>query len=224
MKIRNELRKMADASYKDFQSKLVPTVDPETILGVRTPQLRNFAKQLMQDGRARSFINELPHRYYDENNLHAFIIAQIKDFASCVEAVDRFLPFVDNWATCDGLRPKCFAQHRKDLFLKIQQWIISDQCYTVRFAIEMLLVHFLDLEFDSCHLEMVKSVRSREYYIQMMQAWYFATALAKQWEHTIRFLERYSLEHWVHNKTIQKAVESNRISQEQKIYLRSLRV
>ena len=134
------------------------------------------------------------------------------------------MPFVDNWATCDGLRPKCFAQHRKDLFLKIQQWIISDQCYTVRFAIEMLLVHFLDLEFDSCHLEMVKSVRSREYYIQMMQAWYFATALAKQWEHTIRFLERYSLEHWVHNKTIQKAVESNRISQEQKIYLRSLRV
>lgn len=224
MKIRNELRKMADASYKDFQSKLVPTVDPETILGVRTPQLRNFAKQLMQDGRTRSFINELPHRYYDENNLHAFIIAQIKDFASCVEAVDRFLPFVDNWATCDGLRPKCFAQHRKDLFLKIQQWIISDQCYTVRFAIEMLLVHFLDLEFDPCHLEMVKSVRSREYYIQMMQAWYFATALAKQWEHTIRFLERYSLEHWVHNKTIQKAVESNRISQEQKIYLRSLRV
>lgn len=224
MKIRNELRKMADASYKDFQSKLVPTVDPETILGVRTPQLRNYAKQLIKDGRAPSFINELPHRYYDENNLHAFIIAQIKDFASCVEAVDRFLPFVDNWATCDGLRPKCFAQHRKDLFLKIQQWIISDQCYTVRFAIEMLLVHFLDLEFDPCHLEMVKSVRSREYYVQMMQAWYFATALAKQWEHTIRFLERYSLEPWVHNKTIQKAVESYRISQEQKIYLRSLRV
>ena len=223
MKIRNELRKMADASYKDFQSKLVPTVDPETILGVRTPQLRNFAKQLMQDGRARSFINELPHRYYDENNLHAFIIAQIKDFASCVEAVDRFLPFVDNWATCDSLRPKCFGKNRGKLLPYIQCWLASTETYTIRFGIEMLMVHYLDDDFEPEYLKMVAKVDHQDYYVKMMIAWYFATALAKQWEESIKYLENRNLSGWVHNKTIQKAVESSRITAKQKGYLKKLK-
>lgn len=222
--IKSELFRMQDEQYRSFQSKLIPTVEQDTVIGVRTPELRKLAKQMVKRDDVYTFLNELPHQYYDENQLHAFIVSEIKDFKCCVEEVCKFLPYVDNWATCDQMSPKIFKKHRQELLTFIREWIVSDRTYTVRFAVGMLMVHFLDEDFDVIYPEMVSKIRSDEYYINMMVAWYFATALAKQYEEVLPFIEERRLDSWTHNKAIQKSVESSRITQEQKIYLKSLKV
>lgn len=222
--IKSELFRMQDEQYRSFQSKLIPTVEQDTVIGVRTPELRKLAKQMVKRDDVYTFLNELPHQYYDENQLHAFIVSEIKDFKCCVEEVCKFLPYVDNWATCDQMSPKIFKKHRQELLTFIREWIVSDRTYTVRFAVGMLMVHFLDEDFDLIYPEMVSKIRSDEYYINMMVAWYFATALAKQYEEVLPFIEERRLDSWTHNKAIQKSVESSRITQEQKIYLKSLKV
>ena len=223
--LRTELFSLQDAEYKVFHSKLMPTIDPDTIIGVRTPALRALARkiQTVPGIDLDVFKANLPHKYYEENNLHAFLIEQCKDYDTCIWELDRFLPYVDNWATCDMMRPKCFKKHTGELRSKIEQWIGSAHTYTVRFGIEMLMVYFLDENFDPKYLTRVAGVQSDEYYINMMIAWFFATALAKQWESTLPYLTEERLPLWVHNKTIQKAIESYRISPEQKKLLRGLR-
>ena len=221
--IRAELFSLQDPKYRAFQIKLIPTVDPETVIGVRTPELRMLAKRLAKYDDIALFMNALPHKYFDENQLHAFIVSESKDFNQCVESVDRFLPFVDNWATCDQMSPKIFKRHRNALLEQIRQWIRNDSPYAVRFAIRMLMEHFLDDDFDIAYPEMVISVQSEEYYVRMMQAWYFATALAKQYAAVLPILEQHRLNPWTHRKTIQKAIESDRITPEQKECLRKLK-
>jgi len=221
MNIIEDLFKMQDLEYKSFHSKLIPTINPNTIVGVRVPLLRKYAKEIKNC--ATEFLCVLPHKYYEENNLHAFLISEITDFEICIEILNKFLPYVDNWATCDGIRPKCFKKNRKKLLKEIKKWIVSNHIYTVRFAVEMLMVHFLDDDFDANYLAIVSKVRSEEYYVNMMVAWYFATALAKKWTETIVYIERKILPLWVHNKTIQKAIESYRITPVQKVYLKSLK-
>ncbi len=222
--IQEELFRLQDTGYRDFQSRLLPTVDPKTVIGVRTPALRALAKELTRQGELSGFLNELPHAYFDENQLHAFLLCEIKDFSACLEAVERFLPFVDNWATCDQLSPRVFRKHRAELLAPVRRWIGSGKTYTVRFGLGMLLAHYLDEAFDPAYLAWAAELRSEEYYVRMMVAWYFATALAKQWDAALPYLEGCRLDDWTHNRTIQKAVESYRISPEQKEYLRSLRV
>ena len=222
--ITNELFKMQDEKYRDFNSKLIPTVDKDSMIGVRTPELRKYAKQLVKREDVREFLHSVPHKYFDENQLHAFILAEIKDFGVCLEEVKNFLPYIDNWATCDQLSPKVFKKYRKELLTHIKEWINSDKTYTVRFGIGMLMEHFLDEDFDMAYPEMVAEIRSEEYYINMMTAWYFATALAKQYEKVLPFIENKKLDTWTHNKAIQKAVESYRITDEQKTYLKGLKV
>lgn len=221
--ITTKLFSLQDTAYRDFQVKLIPGMDAEKEIGVRTPELRKLAKELAKREDIREFLNDLPHQYFDENQLHAFILSGEKDFEKCMEDLERFLPYVDNWATCDQTSPKVFRKHRKELLDAIRRWIESDHPYTVRFAIKMLMEHFLDEDFDPAYPEMVAEVRSEEYYIRMMIAWYFATALAKQYEAVLPYLEQKKLDVWTHNKTIQKAVESYRITEEQKIYLKSLK-
>ena len=224
----NEIREFlfdnSDAEYRAFQSKLIPNVDADYFIGVRTPVLRKYAKELLKTGDVSSFLNELPHEYFDENQLHAFIISGIKDFDECIKELERFLPYINNWATCDQLSPRCFAKHKSELLKYIDRWIKSDETYTVRFAIGMLMSHFLDDEFDVKYPGKVAQVKSEEYYINMMIAWYFATALAKQYESTLPFIENKVLDKWTHNKAIQKAIESYRITDEQKEYLRTLKI
>ena len=221
--IRKQLFEFQDVKYKDFQKNLIPTVDPESIIGVRTPELRKYAKQLVKENKTDEFLSDLPHKYFDENQLHAFILSELKDYEKCVEEVCRFLPYVDNWATCDQMSPNVFKKHRTELMEYIKQWLESDKTYTVRFAIGMLMQHYLDDEFDIGSAEMVQEVKSEEYYINMMIAWYFATALAKQYDNILPVLEQNRLDVWTHNKVIQKAVESYRIMPEQKAYLKSLK-
>ena len=221
--IRVELFKMQDMDYRDFNSKLIPTVDKESMIGIRTPDLRKYAKQLGKSSDVIEFLQTLPHKYFDENQLHAFIVSEIKDFNSCVDTVNEFLPYIDNWATCDQLSPKVFKKHHKELINYIEIWLKSDKVYTVRFGIGMLMEHFLDEDFDISYLETVSNIRSDEYYVNMMIAWYFATALAKRYENIIPFIENRRLDIWTHNKAIQKAVESLRISDEKKEYLKSLK-
>ncbi len=224
MSITDELFKMQDVSYKSFNSKLIPTINPNTVIGVRTPALRAFAKKLYREGGGAEFMASLPHNYYEENNLHAFLIEQIKDYNACIAQVNRFLPYVDNWATCDGMRPKCFKTHKQELLREINHWLKSNHTYTVRFAIGMLMVHFLDDDFSPLYLDTVAQIKSNEYYVNMMIAWYFATALAKQYNLALAYIECKKLTPWVHNKTIQKAIESFRITAEQKEYLKTLKV
>lgn len=221
--IRTELFKMQDMDYRDFNSKLIPTVDKESMIGIRTPDLRKYAKQLGKSSDAIEFLQTLPHKYFDENQLHAFIISEIKDFKNCIDEINRFLPYIDNWATCDQLSPKVFKKYHNELLEYIKDWLKSDKVYTLRFGIGMLMEHFLDENFDILYPETVSKIRSGEYYINMMIAWYFATALAKQYESVIPFIENNSLDIWTHNKAIQKAVESLRISDEKKEYLKSLK-
>ena len=222
--IRDELFKMQDIGYRDFNSKLIPTVKKEDMIGVRTPELRKYAKKLLKEEGVEDFLHSLPHKYFDENQLHAFIISEIKDFKLCIDELIKFLPYLDNWATCDQLSPKIFKKYRNDLLPHIYEWLKSDKTYAVRFGIGMLMEHFLDEDFKSEYPEMVAAVRSEEYYINMMTAWYFATALAKQYESILPFIEGNKLDTWTHNKTIQKAIESNRISAEQKNYLKGLKI
>ena len=219
--ITTKLFSLQDTAYRDFQVKLIPGMDAQKEIGVRTPELRKLAKELAKREDIREFLNDLPHQYFDENQLHAFILSGEKDFEKCMEDLERFLPYVDNWATCDQMSPKVFRKNRKKLLKSINRWIGSEHTYTVRFAIKMLMEHFLDEDFDPIYPEMVAEVRSEEYYIRMMIAWYFATALAKQYEAVLPYLEQKKLDVWTHNKTIQKAVESYRITEEQKIYLKS---
>lgn len=228
---------MRDAKYAEFQAKLTPGIEPDRFIGVRTPQLRALAKDIVR-GRAegidaetaRRFLDELPHEYFDENQLHAFIISEVKDFGECAAMMEAFLPYVDNWATCDQLSPKVFGKKKAgrlvyggELLGLIDSWLESDRTYTVRFGIGMLLEHFLGEDFDPVWMDRVAEIRSDEYYINMMIAWYFATALAKQWDAAHEVLLREKLGVWTHNKTIQKAVESRRITDEQKAYLRTLK-
>lgn len=222
--IRDELFKMQDIGYRDFNSKLIPTVKKEDMIGVRTPELRKYAKKLLKEEGVEDFLHSLPHKYFDENQLHAFIISEIKDFKFCIDELINFLPYLDNWATCDQLSPKIFKKYRNDLLPHIYEWLKSDKTYTVRFGIGMLMEHFLDEDFKTEYPEMVAAVRSEEYYINMMTAWYFATALAKQYESILPFIEGNKLDTWTHNKSIQKAIESNCINAEQKNYLKGLKI
>lgn len=222
--IRAELFRLQDTKYRDFQVKLIPTVDKDTVIGVRTPDLRKYAKEVVRREDAVNFLGALPHQYFDENQLHAFVVSLMKDYAGCMEEVNRFLPYVDNWATCDQMSPKVFRKHRGNLIGQIREWIRSDRPYTVRFGIGMLMEHFLDEDFAPEYLELAASVRSEEYYVNMMTAWFFATALAKQYEAALPYIEGQRLDPWTHNKAIRKSVESYRITQEQKEYLKSLKI
>ena len=222
--ISEHLFELQDTEYRDFQSKLIPTVDAKCFIGVRTPDLRKYASALAKQEDITVFLNSLPHKYFDENQLHAFIISGMKDYDRCIEELNRFLPYVDNWATCDQMSPKVFKKHRAELSDQISVWIESDHTYTVRFGIGMLMEHYLDEDFDPKYPAMAAAIRSEEYYINMMIAWYFATALAKQYETILPFIEERRLDAWTHNKSIQKAVESNRITAEQKAYLKTLKV
>ncbi len=221
--IRQELFAKQDLSYRDFQSKLIPTLENGAMIGVRTPQLRKMAKQYARHEDISTFLDALPHTYFDENQLHAFIVSERKDFAQCITELTRFLPFIDNWATCDQLSPKIFKKHRPELLPYIKDWLASAHTYTVRFGIGMLMEHYLDEDFDIRYPEAVAGLRSEEYYINMMIAWYFATALAKQYEAILPFFEKPRLSLWTHNKAIQKAVESLRITPEQKACLKKLK-
>ncbi len=222
--LQEQLFEMQDLGYRDFHSKLMPTVDKEKIIGIRTPQLRKFAKTFAKTEEKELFLNMLPHQYYEEDNLHGFLLEMEKEYAVLVEKVNEFLPYVDNWATCDMMRPKVFKKHLSELFEYVKVWIESKHTYTVRYGIGMLLSFYLDEEFDEKHLEMVAKIRSEEYYVNMMIAWYFATALAKQWDAAISYIETQKLDKWTHNKAIQKAIESYRITKEQKEYLRTWRI
>ena len=222
--IREALSGLRDPGYRGLQVKIIPTVKPESILGVRTPELRKLAKQFAASPEAGVFLEDLPHLYFEENQLHAFMISGMKDFRACLEALERFLPYVDNWATCDQMSPRVFRKHRPELLESIRKWIASGETYTVRFGTGMLMEHFLDGDFDPAYPEMAAGIRSGEYYVNMMTAWYFATALAKQYEAVLPFIEGRRLDPWTHNKAIQKAVESYRITPEQKAYLKTLKI
>ena len=221
--IKDDLFKLQDIKYRDFQAKLIPTVDIDSIIGIRTPELRSYAKILIKNNNYLSFLEELPPKYFDENQLHAFIISEIKSYDECVFYINKFLPYVDNWATCDQMSPKVFKKHREELLDQIRLWIKSNEIYTIRFGIGMLMQHYLDDYFKIDYLKMVSGIKSKEYYVNMMRAWYFATALTKQYNATIPFIEKYKLDRWTHNKAIQKAIESYRITEEQKEYLRSFK-
>ncbi len=222
--IQKKLYALQDAGYRDMQIKIIPSMEPDVVIGVRTPELRRMAKELLKAGEERAFLNELPHTYFEENQLHAFIISEMKDYAACMEELETFLPFVDNWATCDQMTPKVFKKHKELLLTHIKAWLNSKHPYAVRFGVKMLMDHFLEDDYDPMYPEMVAGLRSEEYYVNMMIAWYFATALAKQYESILPFIEGKRLDDWTHNKAIQKSVESRRITEEQKSYLRLLKL
>ena len=224
MNITEQLFELKDEKYAAFQSSLTPGVERELFIGVRVPEVRKLAKAICKEGDCDEFLSQLPHLYYDENMLHGLIISEIKDYDRCTRLVNEFLPYVDNWAVCDIMSPKIFKKHKAELLTEITQWIESPHTYTCRFGIEMLMSHFLDDDYDKNYLELPAKVVSEEYYVNMMLAWFYATALAKQWEDTIVYLETGRLGTWVHNKTIQKAIESYRITDVQKEYLRTLKV
>ncbi|MBR4219271.1 MAG: DNA alkylation repair protein [Bacteroidales bacterium] len=224
MSITSQLFELQDIAYGDFQAKLMPTIDRSDIIGVRTPALRKLARQVAKTDEARAFISQLPHRYYEENNLHAFIIEQSRDFDEAMRFANQFLSYIDNWATCDSFTPKVFGKHPDELLTAVEGWITSSHTYTVRYAIRMLMAFFLDERFKPEYASMVAAVKSDEYYIKMMVAWYFATALAKQYDTAIGFIISRKLAPWTHNKAIQKAIESYRISNEQKEELKMLKV
>ncbi len=222
--IRKMLFSLADEKYRDFQCRIISTVSPETVLGIRTPDLRRYAQMLIKENDTDNFLNSLPHLYFEENQLHAFIISELKNYDECIGRVNDFLPYIDNWATCDQLSPKVFGKNRIRLYEEIKNWIASEKTYTIRFGIGMLMQHFLDDDFDPEYPEIVSEIHSDEYYVNMMIAWYFATALAKQYETVIPYIEQKRLDKWTHNKTIQKAVESYRISADKKDYLKTLKI
>ncbi|MBS5946306.1 MAG: DNA alkylation repair protein [Peptoniphilus harei] len=224
MNIKEELFALQDISYADFQAKLTPNIPRELFIGVRVPDLRKLAKKVAEEPETSKFLKNLPHKYYDENMLQGLLISEIKDYDACLVAVDEFLPYVDNWAVCDIMSPKIFKKNKKALLEKIKEWSASEKTYTCRFGIEMLMSHFLDDDFKAEYLEIALFVKSEDYYVQMMIAWFFATALAKEWDATIKYIEDQRLDRWTHNKTIQKARESRRITPKEKEYLKSLKV
>ena len=222
--VRKRLFEMQDTGYRDFHARLILTVEKEKIIGIRTPILRKFAKEFGKTEESELFLKVLPHQYYEENNLHGLLIEQIRDYDKCLEELERFLPFIDNWATCDLLALHMMKKHRDIFIREVFRWIESDQPYTIRFGISMLMRHYLDEEFKTEYPEKVAAIRSEEYYVNMMRAWYCSTALAKQYENVLPFLEKRQMDVWTHTKTIQKAIESYRITSEQKEYLRTLRI
>jgi len=223
--ITERLLSLAEEKYKTFQSSLIPNISRDSMIGVRVPALRKIAKEIKNTDEEESFLSSLPHTYYEENYLHALLLSDIKDFSECTSAIDSFLPYVDNWAVCDGLRPKCFSVRREELIAKIHEWMHSSHPYTVRFGIEMLMLHFLEGEhFSPEYLEMCSGIVSDDYYVNMMLAWFFATALAVRYESTVPYLEEKRLPPFVHNKSISKAVESYRVSEENKRCLKALKI
>ena len=221
--IRDRLFALQDPEYRLFQSRLMPTVDPARVIGVRIPDLRKLSRELAGTEQAAAFVRQLPHDYYEENNLHGFLIASLRDYGKTVTALEAFLPHVDNWATCDLLHPRAFDKRPEALPDQLFRWLQSDRTYTVRFAMGMLMSLYLDEAFRPGYADWVAGVKSEEYYVNMMAAWYFATALAKRWDDVFPYLTDHRLPVWTHNKAIQKAIESRRISPEQKQILRSLK-
>lgn len=221
--LQEELFKLQDTAYRDFHSSLMPGVDKETVIGIRTPVLRKFAKEYAKSGEIEQFMRELPHKYYEENNLHMMLIGQIKGYDECISELEKFLPYIDNWATCDSPLPKCFDKNKEDVLERAKNWIATDATYVKRFGMGVMMRLFLDEDFKEEYIQLVASVKSEEYYVNMMIAWYMATALAKQWDAAIPYIQERRLSEWVHRKSIQKAVESYRITPEQKEYLKGLR-
>ena len=222
--ITSQLLKMQDKEYSAFQARIIPSVEKEKILGIRTPQLRTLAKSLAKEEDTETFLQSLPHKYFEENQLHAFLLSLEKDFNKCISQIENFLPHIDNWATCDQLSPKSFKKEKEKLLPYIKTWIKSEKTYTVRFAIGMLMQYFLDENFCDQYASMVAKIKSDEYYVNMMRAWYFATALAKQYDLVLPYIQQKKLDAWTHNKAIQKSIESYRITDEQKSYLKTLKV
>lgn len=223
MNIQKRLFELSDEKNADFSAKLTPGIDREKFLGVRIPASRKLAKEIIKENEHKDFLNSLPHKYYDENIMHSILISEIKDYDECIKYVDEFLPYVDNWAVCDTMSPKAFKNKHERLMNDILRWVDSDQTYTIRFGLKILMAHFLDNDFKNEYLKIPAKIKSDEYYINMMIAWFYATALAKQWDSTIVYIENGVLDKWVHNKAIQKARESYRITAEQKEYLKSLK-
>ena len=223
MTVYEELLKVKDDTYKEFQAKLVPNIDPDIILGVKTPEMRQIAKEVFNSKEKDAFLKDLPHKYYEENLVHFFIISMIKDFDECIREVEAFLPYVDCWPVSDQATPRSFKKNHEKLLPYIKKWIKSKHLYTSRFGIRMLMNEFLGEEFKDEYAKLVASVKSDEYYLKMMVAWYFATALAKNYDETIKYIEERKLDDWVLKKTIQKAVESYRVTDEHKEYLKSFR-
>ena len=221
--IQKRLFELRDEKYAEFQLKLTPGVTKESVIGIRVPVLRKFAKELIKDPAHKAFLSKLPHEYYDENMLHGLLVSEIKDYYACIAELDRFLPYVDNWAVCDIMSPKALAKRKDELIVKIREWAKSKEVYTCRFGLETLMTHFLDKDFKPEYLEIAAKVKSDEYYVNMMIAWFFATALAKQWDTAIPYIEDRRFSDWVHKKTIQKAVESFRVTDAQKEYLKTFR-
>ena len=223
MTLYDRLMEVKDDSYREFQAKLVPNIAPETILGVRTPEMRKIAKEVFESPDREAFLSSLPHRYYEENLIHFFVISMIRDFDECVRAVEAFLPYVDCWPVSDQATPKAFAKNHQKILPYIKKWIASEHVYTARFGIRMLMNEFLGEDFRAEYPQLVAAKKSGEYYLNMMSAWYFATALAKRYNDIIPYFEERRLDEWVHRKAIQKAIESYRVSEEHKEYLKSLR-
>lgn len=225
--IKDYLLKNQDLQYKQFHSSLMPTINSEVVIGIKVPILRNYTKELLKKYATQSFIpffKDLPHQYYEENNIHAFLIEKINNYDECLFQLEQFLPYIDNWATCDMLNPKVFSKNKDKLLKKINEWIKSSHTYTIRFGIGMLMRYFLDKDFNSSYLELVYSIKSEEYYVNMMKAWFFATALAKQYDATLPIIQNKKLDIWTHNKAIQKAIESFRVPAEHKQYLKTLKI
>ena len=222
--ILNKLKACSDKEYKEFQSKLVPGIDPDTILGIRTPDLRRITKELKGSKEAEEFLNTLPHNYYEENLLHFFLISEIKDFEACIKAVNTFLPYVDCWPVSDQATPKVFKKNHKKLSTIVKDWIDSDLIYTSRFGMRILMNEYLGEDFKPEYLDWVACKKGDDYYIKMMVAWFFATALAKRYDESIIYIKEKKLEPWTHNKAIQKAIESFRVTDEHKAFLKTLKV
>lgn len=222
--LKEQLLALQDISYREFHIRLIPTVDPSTVIGIRTPQLRSFAAKFAKEPQAAAFLSELPHYYYEENNLHGMLISQEKNFEKCIFKLNSFLPYINNWATCDMLSPRVLITQPELLLKEINKWLHSDKAYTVRFAIGRLMAHFSDARFSIKYPKAVAEATSDEYYVNMMRAWYFATLLAKQYDAVLPFFKERRLDKWTHNKAIQKAVESLRVAPEHKQELKKLRL
>ena len=222
--IQRQLFALQDIGYKNFHQKLIPSLNPDLIIGVRTPQLRKFAREFAKTPQALPFLTDLPHHYYEENNLHAFLIELMTDYEEVMAHTEAFLPFIDNWATSDLFSPKVFKKHPAAVYERIKIWLKSSHVYTIRYGIGLLLGNFLDSEFQPEMIDLVAGLRSEEYYVNMMIAWYFATALAKQYDSALPVILDKRLNPWTHNKTIQKALESYRVPLDRKAYLRTLKV
>ena len=223
MNIRERLLELKNEEYRQFTARLVPNIPAETIIGLKTPEMRAIAREIFVGDYRDEFLSELPHEYYEENLIHFFVISMIKDFEECIQKVEAFLPYVDCWPVSDQATPKAFRKNHEKLLPYIRKWVSSDHVYTARFGIRMLMNEFLGEDFREEYLELVASKKGDDYYLKMMVAWYFATALAKRYDETIPYIENHVLDEWTHRKALQKAVESYRVTDEHKEYLKSLR-